>query len=68
MSKKCFEVEPISRPKLMGLTESIRTFFQLGGPFIPILPLVELGLPRVQGFERPHITIGEHDEMGIATD
>lgn len=64
MSKKCFEVEPIGRAKLMALTESIRTFFRLEGPFCPILQVVELGFPRVQGFERTHITIGEHDEMG----
>jgi hypothetical protein len=64
MSNVCYEVSPTSRAKLMALAADIRTFLRIEKPYFPILQVVELALPRVEGLEDLCLTIGEMGDMG----
>lgn len=64
MSNVCFEVSPTSRAKLMALAADLRTFLRIESPYFPILQVVELALPRVEGLQELVLSIGEMEEMG----
>lgn len=64
MSRHCYEVSPMSRFKLMELATGLRTALRIEQPYFPILQVVELVLPRIEGFEEVCLTIGEMEEMG----
>lgn len=62
MSGMCIEVRPISRDRLMELTESLRAYLRIDGPFFPILEVVEFAFPRI--WPEFEFTIGDRAEMG----
>ncbi|PKM09269.1 MAG: hypothetical protein CVV14_00690 [Gammaproteobacteria bacterium HGW-Gammaproteobacteria-4] len=62
MSGICFEVNPLSRQRLMEITTLLRTILQIDRPFFPILEVVEFAFPRI--FADFCFTVREMNEMG----
>lgn len=62
MSGVCFEVPPISRPKLMAITADLRAALHVDRPFFPILEVVEFAFPQI--WPEFCLTIGGMEEMG----
>jgi len=62
MSGVCFEVPPLRRDVIMGLTEELRAVLQINTPFFPILEVVEFALPTLMpDFS---LEVREMSEMG----
>ncbi|WP_334178826.1 ImmA/IrrE family metallo-endopeptidase [Pseudoxanthomonas sp.] len=64
MSRIDYEVSPTSRQALMQLAADIRNTLRIHAPYFPILEVVEIVLPKVQGMEDFALTIGDMTEMG----